>query len=358
MKILLVANAQSIHTRRWAEFFRDSGDEVQIASFYPDEIPGVPVHVLPQYGPGRAAYIFGVPAVRRLWKQLRPDVVQAHYLTSYGFISAAAGIKPLVVTAWGDDILLHPDESWLKRQLVGYAVRHADLVTTVALHMNRPVEALGVPAERIVTIPFGVDVERFHPAAGNKRGEKTVHLICTRNFDPIYDLGTLIRALALLPGDLTVQTVMVGEGPLRPEMMALAASLGLEDRISFPGKVGHNVLPRLLAEADLFVTPALSDGNNVSLTEAMACGTFPIASDIPANRQWIRDGENGYLYPCSDAAALADRIVRAAADREKLVRVLPENRKIVETMANWERCGMATRALLEGLAANSRNAKG
>jgi len=338
-KILYVSDAASVHTRRWAEQFRDEGIEVHVASFREAEIPGVQVHKLPTGGLGRVGYLLALPALALLARRIRPDVIHAQYLTSYGFLTAAAGLRPRVVTAWGSDVLISPLQSVLSRFLASRAVRGADAVTTVAEHMNSAVLALGVPAERIIAVPFGVDVGRFRPAAIAPPAPPPLRLVCTRNFSPVYAVGTLIDALALVHRKgRAVRVDLVGAGPLRAELEAQVSDLELNEIVTFHGHVDHARLAELLATNHLFVTPARSDGNNVSLNEAMACGCFPIGTDIPANVQWLRDGENGLLYRAGDVAQLAACIERAADDTLLRARAALANRRIVEEYANWRVC--------------------
>ena len=107
-RILYVSDALSVHTRRWAEHYRDRGIDVHIASFRPAQMDGVTIHVLPTGGLGRLGYFLAVPVLRQGARQLRPDVVQAQYVTSYGFLAALARLHPLVVMAWGTDVLISP----------------------------------------------------------------------------------------------------------------------------------------------------------------------------------------------------------------------------------------------------------
>jgi glycosyltransferase involved in cell wall biosynthesis len=338
-RILYVSDAQSVHTRRWAEHYRDEGGEIHVASFRPADLPGVTVHVLPTGGFGRAGYFLAVPMLRRLAKRLRPDVVHAQYVTSYGFLAALAGLHPLVLTAWGTDVLISPRESRLLRAFARFAVARADAVTTVAAHMNPSVEALGPSGLVVTAIPFGVDVERFRPPQPPRRAGASVRVICTRNFGPVYAVDTLVSAVAAATVEgVALDLDLVGQGPLRADLEAQVASSGLGPRTTFHGHVTHDRLVGLLGAADVFVSPALSDGNNVSLNEAMACGCFPVATDIPANAQWIRHGENGLLYPPGDAAALAACLIRAASDRPLREAAAVENRRIVETRADWRVC--------------------
>ena len=337
MRILYVADAQSVHTRRWAEAFRDLGAQVHVASFRPAQIEGVAVHTLPTAGLGKAGYLLALPVLRRLAWRLRPDVVHAQYLTSYGFLAALAGLHPLVVTAWGSDVLVSPRESRVARWLVGHALRHADRVTTVAEHMNAAVVALGAAAGRVQAVPFGVDTALFRPPATPRVEAPPLRVICTRNFAPVYSVHTLVEAAQLLQGrGVALALDLVGAGPLHAALQAQVQGAGLAPVTVFHGHVDHPRLVALLGAAHVFVSPAVSDGNNVSLNEAMACGCFPVATDIPANAQWIDPGRNGLLFRPGDAAGLADAIARAAGDAALRAAAAVANRLIVEQRADWQ----------------------
>ena len=334
--ILYVSDASSVHTRRWAEYYRDQGVQVHVASFRPAVIDGVSVHLLPTFGLGRAGYVLAVRSLRRLAKRLGPDVVHAQYITSYGFVAALAGLHPLVLTAWGSDVLITPRTSRLMFRVTSYTLRHADAITTVAQHMNAAVASLGVPVDDIITIPFGVDTQRFLPPRLPRPNTSPLRVICTRNFASVYSVHTLLVALRDVANrGLCLRVDLVGDGPLRKDLEGLVARAQMGSWVRFHGHVDHNRLAQLLAQANIFVTPALSDGNNVSLNEAMACSCFPIATNIPANAQWLDHGVNGLLYPPGDAAGLATCILQAAGDADLRSRAGIMNRTIVESRADW-----------------------
>lgn len=351
MRILYVSDALSIHTRRWAEAFRDRGAEVHVASFRAAQIPGVTVHRLPTGGLGKAGYLLAIPALRRLAARLKPDVAHAQYVTSYGFIAAMAGLKPLVVTAWGTDVLISPKESRLSRWLATRAVTAADQVTTVAEHMNAAVVALGVPAAKVAAMPFGVDTVLFHPPAEPPASEPPLRVISTRNFAPVYSVHTVIEAVRQATArGLAVALDLVGDGPLRGELEAAVQAANLTGVTTFHGHVAAPVLAALLGRAHVFLSSSVSDGNNVSLNEAMACGCFPLATDIPANRQWLADGTTGGLFPPGDAAGLAAWIERAAGDPALRARAAQVNRGEVERRADWRVAVQCMAELYERLA--------
>jgi glycosyltransferase involved in cell wall biosynthesis len=359
MRILYVSDAQSTHTRQWAETFRDEGDEVHVASFRPANIAGVTVHVLPTAGLGRAGYMLAVPTLHRLFATLRPDIVHAQYVTSYGFIAAMARLKPLVVTAWGTDVLISPRESRLSRWLAQRAFAGADQVTTVAEHMNAAVAALGVPKEKIMALPFGVDTVQFCQPVALRPEPPPVRIISTRNFAPVYSVHTVVEAVRRVHARGTsVRLALVGAGPLRAEIEAQVREAGLDKLVEFHGFVDHPRLVALLGASHVFISSALSDGNNVSLNEAMACGCFPLATDIPANAQWINDGSNGGLFPAGDAQRLASWIERAAADTALRLAASIANRRIIEDRADWRVGVKRMRDLYQRLASHCALSKG
>ncbi len=235
--------------------------------------------------------------------------------------------------------LISPKKSRLRRFLAQYALRHAAVVTTVAEHMTASVVDLGVSGDRVVAIPFGVDTSFFVAQPHGAPNNETLRLICTRNLGTIYDVQTLVRALALLgTRGYHLDVDLVGDGPLRRSLVELVNELGLRHQVRFHGHVDPSTLVKLLAAADIFVSPALSDGNNVSLNEAMACGCYPIATDIPANAQWIQNGENGYLYPPGDVAQLASAIEMAIENTSLRTMAKAANRSIIEARADWRVC--------------------
>ena len=115
------------------------------------------------------------------------------------------------------------------------------------------------------------------------------------------------------------------------------------------GAVEPLVLTELLGAADIFVSTSVSDGNNISLNEAMACGAFPVVSDIAANREWIKDGQNGLIFPVGDFSGLAERIVLAASKPEWRRTAAEMNGEIVEVRGSWQKNMMIMEKSYESL---------
>src|SRR6266536_1093300 len=108
MRICYLGDAGSVHMLKWAAHFGRDHD-VHVISFRAGDIPNAQVHHLDQLGfLGKSSYVLLIPYIRALPARIQADVVHAMYITSYGFVGAVAGYHPLLVSAWGGDVLVTP----------------------------------------------------------------------------------------------------------------------------------------------------------------------------------------------------------------------------------------------------------
>ena len=332
MRIAYVAWHGSVHTRRWVGWFAARGHEVHVltcgdAAAYdlaPDgtTIPkGYRVHDLGPLAFGKLGYLLKLRRARRLLRELKPDVVHAHYLTSYGLIALASGVRPLVATGHGDDILISPRQSRIFHWIVRRVLTAATLVTVPSEVMATAVRDLvhGAPRQPQVDVfQYGVETLRLATIAREVRAdlasERPVQVVSARALLDLYRIDALLDAVALLDQDgLDFELHLLGDGPERQALEALAAQHGLlaSGRVTFHGAVPASDVERRIASSDLYVSVSESDGVSLALLEAMALGAVPVLSDIAANRDWIVDGLTGVLVPI-DAAGIAAGIRRSA----------------------------------------------
>ena len=107
--------------------------------------------------------------------------------------------------------------------------------------------------------------------------------------------------------------------------------------VKFGGQISQNELPRWYHWADVYISPSHVDGSSVSLMEALACGLPCLVSDIPGNREWVTEGENGWLFPDGDAEALAAKILQVLNQRELLPKIGSAARAVAEERADWKK---------------------
>lgn len=331
MRILFVAPMQSIHSVRWVTFFARAGHDVHVidASFGGDhEVSGVTVHHIPLRGTRLPVlkYLFRFPRWiarwRRLVGEIRPELMHIHWLGLHALGAALSGFKPLVVTPWGSDLLLIPQQSAKRRLLLKCILAAGSVFICCAFHLREALVRRGVPKECIHVFGFGTDVAKYAPSRSDPHLPRELDfddysplIISLRALYPVYDVGTLIGAIpAVLAACPAARFVIVGEGPERTGLQQHADELGVSNVVRFVGRLSGDDIVRYTASSKVYVSTALSDGFSASLSEAMACGVPPVVTDFGDNPLWVEDGVSGFLFPGRDATCLAKRIIELLSD--------------------------------------------
>ncbi len=354
MRICYIAAGTSIHIQRWVNFFAGRGHEVYLISpHFPPGYQGydrrIRFHQLNRLAP-RIWPVSRYPSgltwpvqVRRLVKKIQPDVLDTHYITVHGYLGAITGFHPLFLTAWGSDVLIMPRRNPLHRLLTQYSLKKADIVICDSETLKKGLLALKTAPEKIKIIYNGIDTRQFSPRHTDGTLRTRLRLteapivICFRALSPVYNPEMLIRAIPLVLKEVPGANFIIGgDGEQRNYLEDLAGSLGIADNVRFVGYIPHDELPRLLASSDIYVSTSLADSTSLSLQEAMASGLAPVVTDLPANREWITDGENGFIVPPDDTSALADKVVYLINSRDTRGRFGEASRKIVQARAEYE----------------------
>ena len=249
-------------------------------------------------------YQAALRAVRRLMRGgLRFDVIDAHYLYPDGVAAVWLGRRlgvPVVLTARGSDVTQIAQMPGPGR-MVSAAVRSAAAVITVSAALRDGVVALGAAPERVTVLRNGVDLHGFHPPADRAAARAALGLtrpalISVGHLIPRKGHDLTVRAMALLP---EWELMVVGEGPERPALEALARTLGVQDRVRLLGARPHGQLAACYGAADLMVLASSREGWANVLLESMACGTPVVASDIPGNPEVVGCRDAGVIAPRS-----------------------------------------------------------
>ncbi len=254
-------------------------------------------------------------AVRRLHAEgERFDLIDAHYLFPDGVAAVAVAQRfglPVVLTARGSDTSQFPNY-WLPGYMIRRALARADGLIAVSAALKEGLVSLGVSAERVVVLRNGVDLALFRPpsdraALRHALGLEGPTILSVGLLVPRKRHHLTIEALSLLPGR---QLLIAGEGPERARLEALAARLGVADRVRFLGSVPHRELPSLYAAADVMVLASEREGWANVLLEAMACGTPVVATEAWGAREAIGEEGAGLVINEATAPALAAAIAR------------------------------------------------
>lgn len=351
MKLCLLADAASIHTRRWAEYFAGRGHEVHLLSMRAAPYARVRVHeIQPPWG--RGGYFLAAVAARRVVHALKPDLVHAHYASSYGLWGAFADYHPLVVSVWGSDVHDFPHRGRLQRRLLERNLRRADVLCATSEALAQETAAfvpVGTPIHRT---PFGVDTDRFQPRPGGSRGPGVV-IGTARRLDRTYGLDVLLDAFARLDPAAAaarhnpLSLWIAGEGPEGTALRQQAARLGVAAHVQFLGTVPHEQMPAFMWALDLFVNPSRAESFGVAALEAAASGLPVVASRVGGLPEIVADGETGLLVPPDDPAALAEALslLIHAPERRRALGKAARDRAV--DRYDWQRCAQAMERLYE-----------
>jgi glycosyltransferase involved in cell wall biosynthesis len=259
------------------------------------------------------------PALKDLAARLRPGVLLANWLYPDAWAGVAAGRRlglPVVVQALGSDVTFLPSDP-VRRRMIRQLLAGAAHITAVSEPLRQGLLELGAEASKTWVLPNGVDSRRFRPRpAGPALRELGLEpdrrwLVYVGNLVPEKDPAAALEALALLPPG--VGLVMVGEGPLRPELEARARRPDLAGRVRLAGAVAHERVPEYFAAAEALVLPSLREGEPNAVLEALASGRPVAASRVGGVPALVSPGRQGFLAPPSDPQGLARALERVLA---------------------------------------------
>ena len=288
------------------------------------------VHLLRGFPVSSVRYFLAVPQFRRFLGAIRPDVLLVLYGGGFAQLAFLSGFRPYVVFAVGSEVLLR---SGIQRQITRFAFERASHVFANGQFLATKTRELA-PKAAVTSLLLGVDIDRF--VSDFPLGSP--HFLCNRGFRYPYNNDFIIRALSNLGqvGPFTFH--FASAGPELQSSQALAASIlppNLKESVKFWGGLPEDQMLDLIRRSRFFVSMSFSDGTATSMLEAMACGAYPILSDIPQNREWIfPEHQNGALVPLQDARALTTILAHAINEPEIQLRTAEFNRNVVRQHAD------------------------
>lgn len=347
-RVALLGPANSIHLQRWAHGLVERGHEVCVLTQHAAEdglLPAVArVVLLPHRG--GLGYFRNAWAARDALRAWRPDILNAHYASGYGTTAALCGVRPLLLSVWGSDVYDFPYEGALKARLIRRNLRRASAIASTSEAMARQVRRLVPEIGEIAVTPFGVDVARFAPDA-SRRDPAQLVIGIVKSLAPKYGVDLLLRAVAGLRTDPRVQAlpqrcrlVVVGDGPQRQELQALADQLGITEATQFAGAVPHAEVPAWLNRFDVCAAPSRLDSESfgVAVLEASACALPVVVSDAGGLPEVVAHEQTGLIVPRDDVAALQAALTRLVLDAPLRARLGAQGRERVLQRYEWRHC--------------------
>ena len=340
-RVCFIGWADHVHLERWAGHFAHGDCDVSVISVsglgrYPDGVRQFRIGLR-----GRGPRWIKLRLRHLLWR-IRPDVVHVHW-AHFAVAVRSVWRGPLVVTSWGSDV--YRSETFRKEEwrALGETLRAAELVTCDSADLAQTIHtSLGVQADRVAVVQWGVDTDLFQPEGPDRRaalglvGREVI--FSARSFAPVYNQETVIAAFAQVrrrhPRAFLLMKRYGGEPAYLERIRTDIAARGLNDDVRILEAVAYEDMPALYRTADVMVSIPLSDAAPMSLFEAMAAGVPSVVCDLPSLREWVRDGETGYLVDAQDASAVAARVCAVLENPERRRQVVQQARALVVDKAS------------------------
>ncbi len=325
MRLAFLSIGRHIHTERWIRWFAQRGHDCHLLTVQPGPVAGVTVHdIRAGFGPRPLRYLFSLRRVKSILGDLKPDLLNTHFLTGYGYWGHFSGMHPNVLTVWGDDVYVTPFESFLKNRLARLALGSCEALTGDSADILAAGVDLGADPARSFRVLWGVDFDVFKPGSAREwrrqQGFDDEHIVyfSPRSYtQPYYNIDVVIAAAARVKAaEPRARFLFAGyEGDPAP-FRAKAAAAGIGDVTAMVGRLAHDEFAIALRACDVFISVPSVDATAVSLLEAMATGVGVIISSLASSLEWITDGESGIVVPPRDEAGLAGAMLRFGQDED------------------------------------------
>ncbi|MFV2047925.1 glycosyltransferase [Metabacillus sp. YM-086] len=347
MKIAVLGPASNVHTKKFLDYYDKQGFDIINISFdshKDDQDRSHWKNVKTSYlnvGSNKLTYFLTVSTLKKILKEEKPDILHAHYVSSYGVIGALANFHPYVISVWGMDIFDFPKEGALNTYMVKYALGKADMIGSTSEVMK--VETAQYTDKKIEVTPFGVNLDVFKPNEVRTDSDK-INFGIVKTMTEKYGIRYLLQGYALFKeqvDELTYQNThltIVGGGPKLEEYQNLAQELNIADQTTFTGKIPHDQVPNKINEFDVFFVPSTLDSESfgVAAVEAQACEVPVVVANVGGLPEVVLDKQTGFVIPTKDAQAIADKMIYFIHNPEEGKKMGKLGREHVSKHYQWE----------------------
>jgi L-malate glycosyltransferase len=354
MRILLLADTKSEHTERWALSLAKRGLHVGLFSFNKSSYDWYsnndnvkllfePTDSISGFGlKEKLNYFTYLPILKKIIQEFKPDMLHAHYASSYGLIGALSKFKPFVISVWGADVYDFPQSSIINKIILKYILSKATHICSTSICMQKET---GIYTKKEITvIPFGIDINVF------RRGDEDIifshpNKIIIGNIKPLetkYGIDTLIHAfskLIVIYPNKQMKLLLVGEGSEIDHYKKLCESLNINDKVIFTGRVPFKDISLYHKKIDIFISLSRLDSESfgVSLVEAMSSASCVIASNVAGFNEVLGgNNECGFLVS-KDAIDEAVEAIRQCIENPEIARQKAQKARLrAIQLYNWE----------------------
>ena len=347
MKVLLLADANSPHTFKWATSLAQKGVYVYVftlaeASNSPlNEIENIEIIANSQNTSNgsdwlKIKYLTVINRLKKLLKKIKPDILHAHYASSYGILGALSGFHPFLISVWGSDIYEFPNKSFLHKKVITYNFKSADFILSTSRDMIG--EIAKFTNKKVELTPFGIDLQKFVPKE-NKSKSNEIVVGTIKALEKVYGIDILIKAFAQVKNnhpELNLKLLIVGKGSQIESLKNQCKQLKIFDSVKFTGFVDYSSIVSYYHQLDVFVAVSRSESFGVSVIEASACEIPVVVSDVGGLPEVVENEHSGFIVKRESVEQTVEALEKLITNEELRKSMGKKGRDFVKTFYNWD----------------------
>ncbi len=315
MKKLLIIGSNSVHTFNYIDLIAGYFDDVLLLTNKRNPDSPIPQETA-DFHYNLTSFFTTPKKIRELVELYKPTHIHVHQANSYAFFTARAlGYRTnMFLTAWGSDILLLPKKNFFWKTIVQYSLNRFSFFTADSQEVADEISKLIKVSNPVLVANFGIEIHDIDCKKENVIYSNRLH-------KPLYRVEKVIHAfhrfLQSKPQENWI-LVVGAVGTETDKLKELTCQLGIENQVEYIGWVDAETNRNWYACSRFWISIPESDATSISLLEAMAYGCIPIVSNLPSNKEWITDGENGFIVQNLETEYLSKML---EIDFEKAIRI-------------------------------------
>ena len=351
MKLLLLSDTNSVHTIKWAKSLAKNGIEIIIfglGDFTLKDYEGIENIKVKTLGEtlsrnegalNKIKYLKALPIIKQIIKEFKPDILHAHYASSYGLLGALSGFSPFILSVWGSDVFSFPHKSSLHKAILKYNLKKADKILSTSHVMAKEIKLY--TNKDIEVTPFGIDMEQFKPTCTKEElfDKDDIVIGTVKTLEEKYGIEYLIRAFKILHDkylNLPLKLLIVGGGSLEKSLKDLTKELNIESKTIFTGKVAFVDVPKYHNMLSVSVFVSNNESFGVAILEASSCEKPVVVSNTGGLPEVVEDGVSGFVVAPRNPEKTAEAIEKLILDKGLREKIGKNARKRVKKFYDWE----------------------
>jgi len=276
---------------------------------------------------------FAGQKIKQIAVERNIDIIHAHGLATSILLAYYSGVRPYSASAWGSDIYMMPNKYPYLKSMMAKAISNASFIHVESeISANRVRKLSSNDYSKMYVSTWGVDTDIYRPSLSTDGLDFDIpqrYILSFRSLEPIYRVNMIIKAFAILKQEVEELTLVVGSnGSLRANLESLTRSLMMEESVIFTGFLDENIKRRLFSNALLYVQCPITDGVSLAMMEAMSSGLPLVSSNVGETSVLVQPEENGFLIDETNPENLAAAMMKILKDDQLRTRMGIASRRL------------------------------